>query len=48
MGEDLLTEANWARSGDLPFVILALEAWLVPIWQEEPARVIPPWGGEPV
>lgn len=31
----------------LPFIILALEAYLVPIWQEEPARMIPPWGGEP-
>jgi Ni/Fe-hydrogenase subunit HybB-like protein len=29
----------------LPFVILVLEAWLVPVWHEEPARVIPPWGG---
>lgn len=32
----------------LPFVILALEAWLVPIWHEEPARVLSPGMVEPL
>lgn len=43
--EGILTAAGLLA---LPFVILALEARLVPIWPDSPTPVIPPWGGEPI
>lgn len=43
--EGILTAAGLLA---LPFVILALEARLVPIWPDKTAPVIPPWGGEPI